>query len=218
MHATNGLRVAALSALLGLAACPVDADVADAGALGIAAEAIAAPAAIDPPSRAPASRDAPDGYRVMKPILRTGHFGHAVLLLDTETETFVPIFIGGTEALSIQLRLAGEPFSRPLTHDLFDRFATELGAKMIRAQVDRIVDGVYTGTVVFERAAPHDTAPNPTLFSLDARPSDAIALAIGNRVPIYVAEPVFEEAGIKADDLGDDGVPPRAPTQNPVEL
>lgn len=210
-----------LTALLGIAACQLESAEATTEALRRAADTIAAhtpndpnPATPNPTNDAtPAARAAPDGYRVMKPILRTGHFGHAVLLLDAETETFVPIFIGGTEALAIQLRLSGEPFARPLTHDLFDRFAREHGTKMLRAQVDRIEDGIYIGTVVFER-----TAPTPELFSLDARTSDAIALAIGNGVPIYVADPVFEEAGVKADDLGDDGVPRGAKPPNPIKL
>ena len=206
MRATTCLP---LAALLGLLACEPEPAEAQKGALSEAFE-LAREQAGRPGS--PASREVPAGYRIMKPILRTGSFGHAVVLLDAETETFVPIFIGGTEALSIQLRLAGERFSRPLTHDLFDGFAKELGVRMVRAQVDRIVDGVYIGTVVFERIGSNE------LFSLDARTSDAIALAIGNDVPIYVAEPVFDEAGIKADDLGDDGVPRGGAPRNPVEL
>jgi bifunctional DNase/RNase len=209
-----------LSAVMaGLLGCQPDPLEAEAGGLRDAA------AALEPterPGSSPTSKDAtpaspevPEGYVVMKPILRTGSFGHAVLLLDAANEKFVPIFIGGTEALSIQLRLDGKIFKRPLTHDLFDAFSKEMGARLVRSQVDRIVDGVYIGTVVFERKRPGE---EPELFSLDARTSDAIALAIGNGVPIYVADAVLEEAGIAAEELGDEGAPTDAAPKNPIAL
>lgn len=204
-------------ALFGCAPDPVEAR---SGALRDAAEALEpVETARAPGAASPASADVPAGYKMMKPILRTGNFGHAVLLLDAATETFVPIFIGGTEALSIQLRLDDRAFTRPLTHDLFDAFSKKVGARLIRSQVDSIVDGVYYGTVVFERqGAGEGPGEEPETFSLDARTSDAIALAIGNGVPIYVAEPVLEEAGVKADALGDDGAPKGAVPKNPVAL
>jgi bifunctional DNase/RNase len=224
MRRTCGLVWAWLAPVLLVGASACHRDLAEAEATGMqhAAEVVAA---ARPPSGSPdlpgasrpsPSRAIPDGYRLMTPVLRTGSFGQAVLLLDADAGIFIPIFIGGTEALSIQLRLDGEPFSRPLTHDLFDAFARELGAKMVRAQVDRIVDGVYIGSVVFERGAPG--SKERELFSLDARTSDAIALAIGNGVPIVVAQPVVDEAGVKADDLGDQGAPAAAVPTNPVAL
>ena len=138
------------------------------------------------PRRDKSTPKPPEGYVLMKAIARSGDFGHAVVLVDASEKRMVPIFIGGTEALSIQLRLAHEKFTRPLTHDLLDTMLKELEVEMVRAQVDALKDGVYLGSVVVKRGE--------ELITFDARPSDAIALAIGNDVPIFVSEKVIEAA------------------------
>jgi hypothetical protein len=156
----------------------------------------------------PAEAQPPPGYVEMMAQARSGpSFGNAVLLLEPNEEIVVPIFIGGTEALSIQLRLEKRRFSRPLTHDLLDQMLSKLGAKMLRAQVDALEDSVYIGTVVLKQGA--------QVLSFDARPSDAIALAVGNAVPIFVSRKLLDEAGIRADQL-DDERPQKA--ANPVAL
>jgi bifunctional DNase/RNase len=150
----------------------------------------------------------PEGYVTMMVQSRSGReFGNAVLLVDPNEEIVVPIFIGGTEALSIRLRLAKRKFMRPLTHDLLDSSLKSLGATMLRAQVDSLDKGVYHGTVVLQK--------DHRVIKLDARPSDAIALAIGNGVPVLVSRQVLDEAGIRADRLAEDT--PK-PTVNPVAL
>ena len=139
----------------------------------------------------------PKGYVQMTPEARSGaEFGNAILLIAPKEEMVVPIFIGGTEALSIRLRLEKRRFSRPLTHDLLDEMVGKLGGKMIRAQVDALEENVYIGTVVLKRGE--------EIIKFDARPSDAIALAIGNKVPIFVSKKVLDQAGIKADQLDDE--------------
>ena len=136
----------------------------------------------------------PDDYIPMRPHSRSGPaFGNVVLLFDPTGEIVVPIFIGGTEALSIQLRLAKRRYARPLTHDLLDAMLDELDVKILRAQVDTLQDNVYIGTVVLRRGE--------QIIKLDARPSDAIALAIGNQVPIYVSRQLVEKAGVKLSEL-----------------
>lgn len=167
-----------------------------------------APQIVD--ARPPAHKgvsDAPKGYVVMTPLARSGDFGNAILLVHPNEDVVVPIYVGGTEALSIQLRLEEKRFRRPLTHDLLDTLAEQLGAKMLRAQVNAVERGVYVGSVVFERSG--------GVIELDARPSDAIALAIGNRVPIYVSDEVVREAGVRPDDARREAP---APTADPVAL
>ena len=133
---------------------------------------------------------------------------HAVLLVDDTQQKVVPIFIGGTEALSIKLRLAGRQYVRPLTHDLLDKVLARLGGKLLRAQVDAIEHNVYIGTIVIDQ--------NGKAMALDARPSDAIALAIGHRAPIYVARNLVDAVGLSRRDLEQ---PQRAPRHmNPVAL
>ncbi len=149
----------------------------------------------------------PTGYVVMKPVARSGAFGNAILLTRESDDVMIPIFIGGTEALSIELRLQHKTFTRPLTHDLLDSLVRELGGRMLRAQVNALVDGVFVGSVIFERAG--------QIVELDARPSDAIALAIGNDVPIYVAKAVIDEAGLRSGEV--DGAKP-SPKAEPIAL
>ncbi|MBS1121647.1 MAG: hypothetical protein H6Q90_3875 [Deltaproteobacteria bacterium] len=119
--------------------------------------------------------------------------GAAVLLLDETTLTVVPIFIGGTEAASIDLRMRGAPPQRPLTHDLLDAIMKRLHGTLVKVQVDELRDGIYFGSV-FVRSARR-------VMKIDARPSDALALAIGNHVPIYVSKQVFEAAGVPRDEI-----------------
>jgi len=103
--------------------------------------------------------------------------GHAVILVDEQRGVVVPIFIGGTEALSIQLRHKKQRYARPLTHDLLDAIVDKLGGELVRIQIDAIRDDTFVGAVFVRKG--------DEIIEVDARPSDAIALAIGNRVPIY---------------------------------
>jgi bifunctional DNase/RNase len=141
-----------------------------------------------------ATRDAPEGYVLVTPVAKSDPaYGNVVMLTDAISQKLVPIFIGGTEGLSIELRLARRKFTRPLTHDLLDEAVGALGAKMVRAQVDGLRDGVYVGTVVLVRGG--------QTLALDARPSDAIALAIGNDAPIYLSKKLLDQAGIALSEL-----------------
>jgi bifunctional DNase/RNase len=136
----------------------------------------------------------PDGYidaHVLQILERDE--GAAVLLLDESTMLVLPIFIGGTEAASIALRIRGVAPQRPLTHDLLDTIVKRLHAQIVKVQVDTLRDGVFYGSV-FLRV-------DHRIIKLDARPSDALALAIGNKVPIYVAKAVMQEAGVPRDEI-----------------
>jgi uncharacterized protein len=128
--------------------------------------------------------------------------GDAVVLADPSRETFVPIAIGGTEALSIRLRFDKRRYERPLTHDLLDALLRELGGELVRVQIDDLRDDVFLATIVVRREG--------HFAELDARPSDAIALAIGSHVPIYMSRRVLKEAGLSGGDVGgvDLGLPP----------
>jgi hypothetical protein len=221
--------LAGLLAALGLASAPVGgcsrskgadpAQVTDAGPdaepLAPAESAAAAPpsppspsssaeAASAPEIKAPEGRPAPpEGYVTMKVmnVVATSQ-GNAVLLADEAEERIVPIFVGGTEGLSIELRLRTKRYQRPLTHDLLDSLVGKLGGELVKVQVDAIRGSVFVGSVFVKQAG--------KLIEVDARPSDAIALALGKRAPIFVAEKVLDASSIKKRDLlRDDGDPDR---------
>src|SRR5262249_35597019 len=117
----------------------------------------------------------------------------ALLLLDEASGVIVPIFIGGTEALSISHRLSGTTPVRPLTHDLLDAAVKKLHGSIAKVHVDALRDGIYLGSVYIRSGR--------RLLRLDARPSDAIALALGNRAPIYIAQQVLDAAGVPRDEM-----------------
>ena len=130
----------------------------------------------------------------------------AVILVDASHETAMPIFIGGTEALAIDLRLHKQHYPRPLTHDLLDQMLDKLGARLVKIHIGSIRDDTFIGTLFVQRA--------DHVFRFDARPSDAIALALGHDVPIFVSVEVVAQAGIKKEELlnpGDSAEPAKPP-------
>jgi bifunctional DNase/RNase len=154
------------------------------------------------PRQASESAGIPPGYveaKVMQ-VLAVAEGNGAVLLVD-ETDTLVlPIFIGGTEAISIDARMRGQARPRPLTHDLYDATVRKLGGKLVKVHVDKLENETFHGSV-FVRIGGR-------IIKLDARPSDALALAIGNKLPIYVAKQVFEQAGVDKQEILKQLVPP----------
>jgi bifunctional DNase/RNase len=144
------------------------------------------------PPRLDPTKKPPAGYRRMAVggIAPTTE-GNAVVLMDDTTRRGLVLFVGGTEALSITMRLERRRYDRPLTHDLLDSVLKKLGGDVVSVRVDRIENDVFYGSVLIEKD--HHT------YELDARPSDAIALAIGNSVPVFVAESVLSQAGVDVD-------------------
>ena len=138
----------------------------------------------------------PAGYVEVQPdrVVPLGE-QYALLLVDRADNVVLPVFIGGTEGASIEGRMQHEPPPRPLTHDLLERVMEKLHGKLVQVQVDSLRrdrdGGVYIGSI-FVRS-------QGTVIRFDARPSDAVALAIGSHVPIYVKRAVLDEAGDKWD-------------------
>jgi len=118
--------------------------------------------------------------------------GHAVVLKYEKEGILLPIWIGPSEAFAIQLRLGRQRFQRPLTHDLLDKVMHELGGKLIKIHVDDLKDNTFLGTIFIKR--------NKKVISIDARPSDSIALAVGNNAPIFVAKSVLDRAGVREEE------------------
>jgi uncharacterized protein len=135
--------------------------------------------------------------------------GHTLVLVNAEEQVLLPLGIGLTEALSIHGRLERRSFSRPMTHDLLDHIVAELGGEIVRVQIDDVRDDIFVGTVFIKKAG--------KVVSFDARPSDAVALAIGSRAPIFVARPVVDRAAIHPDDIAPEPrEPPSAPPKKGV--
>ncbi len=149
---------------------------------------------------------APSGYvEVTVEGVAPAKRGHAVVLMDLKKQIMLPIFVAKAEALSIHLRRDKKRFVRPLTHDLLDDVLRRIGAELVKVQIDDIRGKTFVGAIFVRSGG--------KLFEIDARPSDAIALAIGNRVPIFVAERVLERAGLKKPEDQTGPHPAGGPTQ-----
>jgi bifunctional DNase/RNase len=134
----------------------------------------------------------PEGFVEMTVANLIEYRGSQAVVLKTLSGDYsLEIWIGPSEAFAIDLRLNRRRFQRPLTHDLLDTILREMGGKLIKIQVDDLKDNSFVGTVFIKH--------NQRVIPIDARPSDSIALALGNRAPIFVAKKVLERAGRKEE-------------------
>jgi bifunctional DNase/RNase len=115
-----------------------------------------------------------------------------VLLRDVEEKKKVlPIWIGPVEAEAISQGLKNEKFSRPLTHDLLLNVLKGLKVIIAKVVVSDLKDDTYFAEIYLKK--------ENEIFKIDSRPSDSLALASKNHIPIYVQEKVMEKGGIRLD-------------------
>ncbi|KQR94568.1 hypothetical protein ASG01_01400 [Chryseobacterium sp. Leaf180] len=116
---------------------------------------------------------------------------YALLLEHEETHIKLPVVIGNFEAQSISLGLEKDIHPpRPLTHDLFSKFITSANFELISVVIYQIVDGVFFSNINLKNKISQEE------IILDARTSDAVAMAVRFDAPIYTTQQVLNEAGI----------------------
>lgn len=120
-----------------------------------------------------------------------------VILQELDGTRVLPIWIGPGEASAIAMELAGMKFARPLTHDLFASVVSGLGGALQRVLITKVIDNTYYAELVIER--------DGELISVDARPSDSIAIALRMAASIYTTEDLLEHTSIEVADPGDEG-------------
>jgi len=120
--------------------------------------------------------------------------GAPVVLLRARDEV-VPIFVSSDQAQSMQLALEGEPFERPLTHDLLVEMVAEFGAAIDRVRIDDLADGTFYAKIDTEQYL----GDRRKEMVFDARPSDGIAIALRVDCPLIVSDEVIDEAGQPPD-------------------
>jgi bifunctional DNase/RNase len=154
-----------------------------------------APVVAKPVEATPDPVTKPAGYVEMRvlDVIGMGD-GDTLLLVDDVSNLVVPIVIGGTEGMAIVGRVRGVPPRRPLTHDLMDDAVKRLGGTIVKVHIDELRDGIFHGSVYIRNA-------KGRIVRLDSRASDAVALGIGNGVPIYVAQRVLDETGLDRDKV-----------------
>lgn len=115
-----------------------------------------------------------------------------VILRERGDERYLAIWIGVYEAEAITIALQEVEVARPLTHDLLRNVFNQLNARVVRVEVVALRDDTYFGNIVVE--------VNERTLEIDARPSDALAIAVRAHVPILVARSVMDTAGITPEE------------------
>ncbi len=134
---------------------------------------------------------------LMNPQLTRLNSQYVVMLKEKEAERYLPIFIGQAEANAIAIKLRGETLPRPLTHDLLRSIVDSLGASVDSIIVSELKNDTFYAKIILN--------VDGGQMEVDARPSDALALAVRTDVPIYAEESVLDKAGISLDkDAGTD--------------
>lgn len=153
--------------------------------------------------------------KVERVTLDTAASRFVVILKDEKQNRWLPIVVGSTEAQAIALQLEKIVPPRPLTHDLMKNLLESVDVNISRIVVNELRENTYFAVIGLQK--------NGASKSIDARPSDAIALALRVNAPIFVEEDVMQKASItekdaQIDDIEDDYSPGDRLEQLNVEL
>jgi bifunctional DNase/RNase len=134
---------------------------------------------------------------VLEDIAVAGDGNQFLVLLRTKDDDILPIVIDALQAISIAAGRNQEKIERPLTHDLLLSLIQLFDAQIDRIEITDLVDGTYYAILVLDRGG--------VQFEVDARPSDAMALAVRVKAPIWIAEHVLEQNALTEDYGGGSG-------------
>lgn len=118
-----------------------------------------------------------------------------VILQETDGERMLPIWIGPAEASAIAMELAGMKFSRPLTHDLAASLIRGMGGALQRVVITRVQENTYYAELVIHR--------DGEVFSIDARPSDSIAIALRLKAKLFTNDELLSATTIQIEPAED---------------
>ncbi|MBA2669937.1 MAG: bifunctional nuclease family protein [Gemmatimonadetes bacterium] len=114
-----------------------------------------------------------------------------VILQELDGDRMLPIWIGPGEASAIAMELAGMKFPRPLTHDLAASFIRGMGGALSRVLITRVQENTYYAEMVIQRGN--------EVFSVDARPSDSIAIALRLQARLFTSDDLLSSTAIQVD-------------------
>ncbi len=127
---------------------------------------------------------------------------YALVLAEENGRRRIPIIVGGFEAQAIAIQLEGLKPPRPLTHDLFLNFSHTFNIDLLEVTVYKLEEGVFYSKLTCDNGQ--------RIIEIDARTSDAIALALRFKCPIYTTEDILKKAGIILDFEKEAAVQPGA--------
>jgi bifunctional DNase/RNase len=148
--------------------------------------------------------------RVDRVTLDTHTNRFVVILRDDVKSRWLPIVVGNTEAQAIALQLEEITPPRPLTHDLIKNLLDSLEAKIARVIVSDLRDNTYYALISLKL--------NGNKSDIDARPSDAIALALRMSAPIFVSEDVMDKASVNEKDTVTEDISPEMDELEKLEV
>ena len=122
-----------------------------------------------------------------------------VFLEEVSGIRILPIWIGPIEAQAIALKMSGYPSPRPMTHDLLYKIIYQSGMRVEKVVIDKLEYKTFFAKIYLRKE-------NNEVLKIDARPSDAIALAVRSASPIYVAKEIFEMTQVVAKPISDDEI------------
>lgn len=155
--------------------------------------------------------DANDSSRISLRILGLSYKeiqkgAYALILAETDGPHYIPIVIGTNEAQSIAMRLENFTPPRPITHDIFASFAHAFGIRLKEVFIHKFEDGIFWSELVFVNSEGDEVV-------LDARTSDAIAIALRTHSPIYTTRKIIEETGFIMEQP-----PQSAPVDDDIDI
>ncbi len=142
------------------------------------------------------------------------NYQRVVILKEKDADRYLPIWIGPSEADAIAIKLQDVSVPRPLTHDLLHNVLGELGAQIKHILVSGLDHETFFAKI--------EVSFGDRKIQIDSRPSDALALAVRARVPIFAEETVLAKAGVKLDQnaegaiIGDESAGGGSERQSPV--
>ena len=116
---------------------------------------------------------------------------YALVLAEEKGKRRIPIIIGAPEAQSIAIQLEGLKPTRPLTHDLFTNFALAFNIELLEVRIYKLEEGIFYSELICDNGIER--------INIDSRTSDAVALALRFRCPIFTTEKIMSKAGIILD-------------------
>ncbi len=112
-----------------------------------------------------------------------------IVFKEKDGTRFLPVVIGMAEVNAIKMKLSGIKPPRPLTHDLLLQIVEKMDGKLEKVVIDRLQQNTFFAKLLFKNSKDEE-------ISVDARPSDSVALALRAEVPVFVEEEVIGEAGV----------------------
>lgn len=150
-------------------------------------------------------------------VSQTQTGAYALVLAEENGDRRIPIIIGPVEAQSIAIQLEGLHPPRPLTHDLFKNIAQAFQIELIEVIIYKLEEGIFFSELICEQ--------NGTHIAIDSRTSDAVALALRFKCPIFTSEEILSKAGIVIevtdnfeDDVTSEDLEPEDERKNKYEL